>query len=984
MNRYLAFISYRHQERDQKISVLLRKGLENHYVPASEEVPKNRRVFRDTDELPTSSDLGADIVDALRESGWLVALCSEEYIASRWCMREISDFIAMGKKDRILPILVSGTKETAVPAEIQDLPIAADLRNAGENGLKAAVRQILPGLLSVMSGTEESKIAAGERRRKAAGTAAVFAAAVAAILGFSVYANRTANQISGNNKAIAEATEIVQQEEALALEERNNALEKKAAYYAEQAWNAIARGDDELAVEMALEALPEDLHSGEPVSESALNALRVVLNLPSQPKEGYILLHGIDTDFKITGIPAQTTNAAVITGETYSPKEHMIVFESGELDTIESSARAEAAEEGYSRGLLIQNNDKNRIFYGPEKQMKNAISDGVFYTLDGEPFFADHIVQDRSGTKILAWLEEPEDGKTARTAIFRLDSRNPEEEAECELPVSGKLRSASFTQSSSYISIVDEEGILRVFDTETGEEKRLFDGRYSFVRYLSSSDIICAVSEDGEGLLIDTISMETVYTFDCPCRIKQLWYCYSKRNILACCEDGFRIYSEADGSLLTTVLTEEEPNEAVWGGYDEYMNRHTGNTIVVLYDYRAEIYSLNTHPDTKTSDALILYREGLEGECRNAFYSADGKAVFTESGGGDICKWDAKTGELLWENKCYWTVQANSHEFAFLSADGTAVWRALSYSNGVERIDAETGETVYESEMTEITQSLANPVESPDGSTAFAKGQYGSGEMVVFDTASGRELWRTDNPGTSVFTKDGSRICSLKQVYNRKDWTQDLVYRVFDAETGDCLEERILLALDWEKLDPDVSLDENGGFAVAVADDEENPADDTVWLIDIRTGTVTEFSVSREGTLYISYPYSGGAAVSRKEGGTEYIRCLMTDGTMSPEYPADSEEGRRLKTSSSQYAVLNGEEISRTDVKYTNAFSVTRISDGAALIDVQTVSNFSIRGIISPDGENICIYGAKLNPTVIHMSDADTLVEKAKRVKEGQ
>ena len=42
MNRYLAFISYRHQERDQKISVLLRKGLENHYVPASEEVPKNR------------------------------------------------------------------------------------------------------------------------------------------------------------------------------------------------------------------------------------------------------------------------------------------------------------------------------------------------------------------------------------------------------------------------------------------------------------------------------------------------------------------------------------------------------------------------------------------------------------------------------------------------------------------------------------------------------------------------------------------------------------------------------------------------------------------------------------------------------------------------------------------------------------------------------------------------------------------------------
>ena len=33
-----------------------------------------------------------------------------------------------GRKDRILPVLLSGTPETAVPEEVRDLPLAADLR----------------------------------------------------------------------------------------------------------------------------------------------------------------------------------------------------------------------------------------------------------------------------------------------------------------------------------------------------------------------------------------------------------------------------------------------------------------------------------------------------------------------------------------------------------------------------------------------------------------------------------------------------------------------------------------------------------------------------------------------------------------------------------------------------------------------------------------------------------------------------------------
>ena len=48
---------------------------------------------------------------------WLIALCSEEYLESRWCMREIDVFIESGRKDRILPVLISGKPETAIPPQ---------------------------------------------------------------------------------------------------------------------------------------------------------------------------------------------------------------------------------------------------------------------------------------------------------------------------------------------------------------------------------------------------------------------------------------------------------------------------------------------------------------------------------------------------------------------------------------------------------------------------------------------------------------------------------------------------------------------------------------------------------------------------------------------------------------------------------------------------------------------------------------------------
>lgn len=118
---YHAFISYRHNDRDQKIAAALQKKLEKYKI----QNPQTGKmewltVFRDRSELPTSADLGRDIQNALESSDYLVILCSREYQKSAWCMRELTYFKALhgGSNERILPILIDGEPDECFPPEI--------------------------------------------------------------------------------------------------------------------------------------------------------------------------------------------------------------------------------------------------------------------------------------------------------------------------------------------------------------------------------------------------------------------------------------------------------------------------------------------------------------------------------------------------------------------------------------------------------------------------------------------------------------------------------------------------------------------------------------------------------------------------------------------------------------------------------------------------------------------------------------------------
>jgi len=137
--RYDAFISYRHAEMDKAVAERLHRALETYRVPGplvKRGLPRQiKRVFRDREELPTSSNLSDDIQEALRESRYLIVICSPRTPESRWVTREVELFIQLGRGDRILPVLIEGEPTDSFPAPIR--PQASD-RGASSRVLEPA------------------------------------------------------------------------------------------------------------------------------------------------------------------------------------------------------------------------------------------------------------------------------------------------------------------------------------------------------------------------------------------------------------------------------------------------------------------------------------------------------------------------------------------------------------------------------------------------------------------------------------------------------------------------------------------------------------------------------------------------------------------------------------------------------------------------------------------------------------------------------
>jgi len=218
---YWAFISYSHA--DERGARWLHSGLEAYRVPRrlvgrpSRHGPVPRRlfpIFRDRDELPSAASLGESITTALRQSRFLLVICSPQSAVSRWVDEEVATFKALAGEDRVLCLIVDGEPNASdrpdsgllecfpratrwrVDAagrltEDRTEPIAADARS-GKDGAANAKLKLLAGMLDVGFGELKQR----ERRRRLWRRAQVVAASflvLAAVAGVWMSGERARN-----------------------------------------------------------------------------------------------------------------------------------------------------------------------------------------------------------------------------------------------------------------------------------------------------------------------------------------------------------------------------------------------------------------------------------------------------------------------------------------------------------------------------------------------------------------------------------------------------------------------------------------------------------------------------------------------------------------------------------------------------------------------------------------------------------------------
>ena len=185
---YCAFISYRHESPDQEIAKALHTAIETYGIPGSvrRQTGKKRmgKVFRDQEELPLSSDLGADIEAALDRSEWFIAICSPRYLESKWCLRELEYFIEHKGNDHVLTVLVEGEPKDSFPEMIRFAenadgtkteiePLAGDVRAETLSKSIARLKNEKLRLLAPMLGLGFDDLKRRARQRRIRITAAV-------------------------------------------------------------------------------------------------------------------------------------------------------------------------------------------------------------------------------------------------------------------------------------------------------------------------------------------------------------------------------------------------------------------------------------------------------------------------------------------------------------------------------------------------------------------------------------------------------------------------------------------------------------------------------------------------------------------------------------------------------------------------------------------------------------------------------------------
>lgn len=755
---YDAFISYRHSELDMFVAKTLHKELEAFRLPKNivkkmgwDNVPKTRisRVFRDQDELPISSDLKEPIVYALRNSDFLIVICTPRLSESLWCRTEIEQFIDMHGHDRVLAVLAEGEPQESFPEQLcyvmdngqkkQIEPLAADVRGNSHREIRKKIKNETIRLAAPIFGCGYDDLRQRHRERRLKRIMAISTAAAAICFVFGAVSAAMTMRIQ------SQAVQIESQKQEIE-NQYTKALETNAKMQADESLRILEAGDRIKAIKSALEVLPGPQNPKLPYTPQAQYALTQSLGVYEDGTNvlpRYILKHEAPVDF----IKLSPDRKLILTADRYGKLyvwdalAGTVIYENEELTKINLSENTAGFLDenriffpsGY--GIGVYDLSLKEIVFQDEEQSYYSASvsgDGSHYALRGN---GELIVYDSASYEPVYGCDMPEDSSSWES-FMAFDERGDK---------------IAFTwmpeQDSSVVilAVLNQEGATSIVefpkaDLEVGQfflpsENELLVSANTLDYSDRKSKIMCLdISEEPtlswnyEGKLTDSfIPTETM--------------------------DGERILlNRLDSVVILDADTGEELGQAAAGGTVIQVEPDSGGYYAGLRMQNGE-YHLLSYADMRTANMSGDYNFKAVPDNLSVSISGQDFMVSLAWDSSDIIVHAVASGNRM--NRLHETDSYIKDILA--SADEGIV--LLNTSSGITAMKPDTGEVIWNYDTEEPVMAAACMAGKGEQKEVAVALPYG---MLILDAVSGevkKELTLDNLDLTMIqFSKDGTRF----------------------------------------------------------------------------------------------------------------------------------------------------------------------------------------------------------------------------------
>ena len=734
IERFDAFISYKHAPLDNKVAAEVQRSLERFHVPArirkATGKKKIERIFRDKAELPITSNLSDDISCALEHSDFLIVICSHSTKLSTWVPREIEYFLQFHPISHVLTVLAEGEPSEVIPEILQkDLePLSCDYRMSFPKARKVE----LPRLLAAILGCSYDELVMRARQYRMRRLAVIGSIAGILAAGFIAYLLWSRAQIQKNYE--------------ISQENLRQARINQSIYLSNASAKLLTEGHDSIgAAQLALAALPSE-EGDRPLVPEAICALAdsIYAYQPKFPRFSTMIPNGkytMGSKVKQIAISQDYTTLFVL-DETCS----LAAFDINTQEKLYSLSVEEAFVERAS--MLVLPDDTILLSDGFKLHRYDWKNSQELWTYDLWP-----------GSRGETLMPVP-DAKDASASTYIENGRNPYPSV-----------AIAYCKTRNLLAIDGADDHIRLIDPATGQEREILDiglddntenvNAVQFLRFSDSGRFLAGVYLRAE----DSFPI-TVFCYDLE---RQTWHLFETDHSGW---EALRFCGESRLALLSTG--------SLWSA--SYTNYAVGTTTKIYEDSYAYVSCFDLNTDSLLWETPLpwhmpweragLLRDGqmvLDGQTTDVFACA-------VSHSGYILK--AETGELVGSNEFTSSILGSNAIFdgyaSFFLANGTLGWVYPDSSDDSSMEYPILNDSGFPLEISAVD---ACPYENR---TSYLCAMKDSGDVIHFS-----EYYDHDEIEIALYSDVRENLqsinttsTSLVLVYN------DLSFQVYDMQTG--------------------------------------------------------------------------------------------------------------------------------------------------------------------------------------------------------